>query len=116
MENHTSLSSMFDDFVQQVTCDQTCKDCIYQHCDSCKDLLETFKPMSDKRALLKKYQQWQTCDKKTEKAFITTKVDAIFDDLTSQLHGFFVHHYIKRTQAAYFAKLITECNETLVIL
>ena len=37
LENHTSLSSKFDDFVQQVTCDQTCKDCIYRRCDNCRD-------------------------------------------------------------------------------
>ena len=107
---------MFDDFVQQVTCGQTCKDCIYRRCDSCRDLLETFKPMSDKGALLTKYQQWQTCDKKTEKVFITATVDAIFDYLRSQLNGFLVHRCIKRMQAAYFAKLITECNESSVIL
>ena len=45
LENHTSLSSMFDDFAQQVTCNQTCKDCIYRRCDSFRDLLETFKAM-----------------------------------------------------------------------
>ena len=32
LENHTYLSSMLDDFVQQVTCAITCKDCLYQHC------------------------------------------------------------------------------------
>ena len=90
LENHTSLSSKFDDFVQQVTCDQTCKDCIYQHCDNCRDLLETFKSMPDEGALLTKCHQWQTCDKKTEKIFITATVDAIFDDLRSQLNGFLV--------------------------
>ena len=116
MENHTSLSPMFNDFVQQVTCDQTCKDCIYQHCDNCRDLLETFKPMPDKGALLTKYQQWQTCNKKTEKVFITATVDAIFDDLRSQLNGFLVHCYIKGMQAAHFTKLITEYGESSVIL
>ena len=38
-------------------------------------------------------------------------MDAIFDDLRSQLNGLLVHHY-KRMQAAHFAKLITECNES----
>ena len=91
LENHTSLSSKFDDFVQQVTCDQTSKDCIYQRCDNCRDLLETFKPMPNEGALLTKYHQWQTCNKKTEKiVFITATADAIFDDLRSQLNGFLV--------------------------
>ena len=52
--------------------------------------------MPDKGALLTKYQQWQTRVKKTEKVFITATVDAIFDDLRSQLNDFFVHRYIKR--------------------
>ena len=47
--------------------------------------------MPDEGALLTKYHQWQTCDKKMEKAFITATVDAIFDDLRSQLKGFLVH-------------------------
>ena len=116
LESHTSLSSKFDDFVQQVTCDQTCKDCIYQCCDNCRDLLETFKPMPDEGALPTKYQQWQTCDKKIEKVFISATVDAIFDNLRSQLNGFVVHQYIKRMQAAHFAKPIAECDEPSVVL
>ena len=73
--------------------------------------------MPEEGALLTKYQQWQTCDKKTEKVFITATVDAIFDDLRSQLNGFLVHQYIKRMQAVHFAKPITtECNESSVVL
>ena len=49
------------------------------------------------------------------KVFITAAVDAIFDDLRSHLNGLLVHHS-KRMQAAHFAKLITECNESLVAL
>ena len=51
----------------------------------------------------------------TKKVFITAAVDAIFDDLRSHLNGLLVHHS-KRMQAAHFAKLITECNESLVAL
>ena len=116
LENHTYLSSMFDDFVQQVTCAITCKDCLYQQCDNYRDLLDTFKPMPDKGTLLKKYQQKQTCDKKTKKAFITGTVDAIFDDSRSQLNGFLVYFSIRRMQAAHSTKLITECNESSVVL
>ena len=71
LENHTSLSLVIDNFVQQVTCNQTCKDlsayCIYQRCDNCRNLLQTFKPVPDKGALLTKYEQQQICDRKTEK-------------------------------------------------
>ena len=51
----------------------------------------------------------------TKKVFITAAVDAIFDDLRSHLNGLLVHHS-KRMQAAHFAKLITECDESLVAL
>ena len=43
-------------------------------------------------------------------------MDAIFDDLRSQLNGFLIRSYIKRMQAVHFAKFITECNESLVVL
>ena len=66
--------------------------------------MQTFKPMSVKGALLIKYQQCQTCDKKTE-VFFTDTVDAIFDDLRSQMNGFLAHCYIKRMQAAHFSFL-----------
>ena len=56
LESHTSLSLKFDDFIQQVTCDQICKDCIYRRCDNCRDLLETFKLMPHEGALFTKYQ------------------------------------------------------------
>ena len=43
-------------------------------------------------------------------------MDAIFDDLRSQLNGFNIHLYIKRMQVTYFAKFITESNKSLIVL
>ena len=113
METLTDLASKFDGFA---TCKELCRDCIYRRCDDCRDLLEAFKPLSDEGAVLTKYQQCQTLDKKAEKISITATVDAIFEDLRAQLNGFLIHTYIKRMQAAHFTKLIDESNGSSVVL
>lgn len=38
MENHSGLSSKFNHFVKQVTCNESDRDCIYLHCDNCRGL------------------------------------------------------------------------------
>ena len=116
LECHTDLSSKFDELVKQVTCNDSCKDCIYRRCDECRDYLEAFKPSPDEGEILTKYQQWQTLDKKPEKVTITATIHDIFDALRAQLNDFLVHRFIKRNQAAHFAQLIAGCDGCSVVL
>ena len=37
LEKHTNLASNFNEFVQQVTCDDSSKECIYRRCEDCRD-------------------------------------------------------------------------------
>ena len=55
LEHYTKLSSKFDEFVNQVTCCESSKDCIYRRCGDCKNLLATFKPSPEDGATLTKY-------------------------------------------------------------
>ena len=47
LEKYINVSSNFDSFVKQATCDQSNNVCIYHKCDKCKDLLDTLKPLFD---------------------------------------------------------------------
>ena len=110
------LSSKFDEFLKQVTCNDSCKDCTYQRCDECRDFLEAFKPSPDEGEVLTKYQEWQILDKRSENVTITTTIHDIFHTLRAQLNNFLVHRFIKRNQAAHFAQLIAGCDGCSVAL
>jgi hypothetical protein len=116
LENYTALSSKFDEFVNQMTCCQSNKDCIYRRCEDCKNHLLTYKPSPDDKTILTNYQQWQSFEKRSEKVTITAAVNDIFADLESKLNSFLVHRYVKRMQAATFTKLVSECNGSSVTL
>ena len=102
LESHTNLSSISDEFVTEVTCDENCKDCIYRRCDVCSNFLEDFKPQTEDDDIFLKYQQWQTQDKSAEKETIIASINAVFEDLRNQLPSFLVHKFVKKKQQAHF--------------
>ena len=116
LESHTNLSSILDEFVSEVTCDENCKDCIYCRCDVCRNFLENFKPQTEDDNVLLKYQQWQTQDKRAEKVTIKASINAVFEDLGNQLPSFLVHRFVKRKQQVDFLKIIDDCDSTAVVL
>ena len=120
LEKYIEISSDFSQFVDQVTCDQTCKDCIYRKCNECKNSLDTLEPSIEVEETLTTYEQWQSEDKRAEKVNITASLSGIFQDLKNQLNGFLIHRYVKRIQQAHFTKLIEklieECNGTSIVL
>ena len=77
LESHTNLSSILDEFVSEVACDENCKDCIYPQWDVCRNFLQDFKPQTENDDILLKYQQWQTQDKRAEKVTITASINAV---------------------------------------
>ena len=115
LESHTNLSSILDEFVSEVTCDENCEDCIYRQCDVCSNFLEDFKPQTEDDNIFFKYQQWQTQDKSAEKETITVSINAVFEDLRNQLPSFLVHRFVKRKQQAHFLIIIDECDFTAVV-
>ena len=115
LESHTNVSSILDEFVSQVTCDENFKDCIYCQCDICRNFLEDFKPQTEDDDILLKYQQWQTQDKRAE-VIITGSINAVFEDLRNQLPRFLVYRFVKRKQQPHFLKIIDECDSTAVVL
>ena len=115
LESHTNLSSILDEFVSEVTCDENCEVCIYRQCDVCSTFLEDFKPQTEDDDIFFKYQQWQTQDKSAEKETITVSINAVFEDLRNQLPSFLVHRFVKRKQQAHFLIIIDECDFTAVV-
>ena len=115
LESHTNVSSILDEFVSQVTCDENFKDCIYCQCDICRNFLEDFKPQTEDDDILLKYQQWQTQDKRAE-VIITGSINAVFEDLRNQFPRFLVYRFVKRKQQPHFLKIIDECDSTAVVL
>ena len=116
LEIYIDISSDFSGFADQVTCDQTDKDCIYRKCDECKDSLDVLQPSIEVKDTLTAYQQWQSEDKRAEKVTITASVNDIFQDLKSQLNRFLIHQYVKRIQQAHFTKSIEESDGISVVL
>ena len=76
LKEHSSLSTKFSSFVEQVTCDATSKKRMTQECSTCVDLIDEFAPQSSSVTL--QYYQWKSTDSRIEKVVMTDTVDAIF--------------------------------------
>ena len=71
LENYINVSFNFVSFVDQVTSNQSNKDCIYHKCDKFTDLLDTITPSHDIGKILTTYQQRQSEEKRAEKLKIS---------------------------------------------
>ena len=77
LKEHSSLSTKFSSFIEQVTCDATSKKCMTRECSTCVDLIDEFGPESSSVTL--QYYQWKSTDSRIEKVVMTDTVDAIFN-------------------------------------
>ena len=66
ISKHNNLAATFDEFIAQLTCNNSIKECFYHQCEDCKDSLDFFVPPSDVTDITTKYQQWQSINKKAE--------------------------------------------------
>ena len=89
---HTSLSTEFSSFIEQVTCDPTSKKCMTRECSTCHDMIDGFAPQAHSESL--PYYQWKSTDNRIEK--IADTVDIIFNELKKQLNKFLFHTFVKR--------------------
>ena len=55
LREHSSLSTEFSSFIEQVTCDATSKKCMTRECSTCVDLIDEFAPQSSS-VILQYYQ------------------------------------------------------------
>ena len=115
LEKFTSLLASFNEFVSQITCDES-KECMYRQCEASKNNLDQYKPSSEKQQMAVKYNQWQTMDRRAEKMSITATVGDLFEELKSQTNYFLIIRYLKRKQAVHMEKLISECDGKSILL
>ena len=97
---HTSLSTEFSSFIEQVTCDPTSKKCMTRECSTCHDMIDGCAPQAHSESL--PYYQWKSTDNRIERIVATDTVDNIFNELKKQLNTFLLHTFVKREQAAAF--------------
>ena len=114
LSEHSSLSTEFSSFVEQVTCDATSKKCMTRECSTCVNRIEEFAPQSNSATT--HYYQWMSTNSRIEKVAMTDTVDAIFGELQKQLGTFLVHNLVKRRQAASFDALKSSCNGKSIVL
>ena len=114
LKEHSSLSTKFSSFIEQVTCDATSKKCMTQECSTCVDLIDEFASQSSSVTL--QYYQWKSTDSRIEKVVMTDAVDAIFNELKKQLSTFLLHTFVKRKQAASFDSLKNSCDSKSIVL
>ena len=94
---HTSLSTEFSSFVEQVTCDPTSKKCMTRECSTCHDMIDGFAPQA----------HWKSTDNRIEK---------IFNELKKQLNTFLLYTFVKREQAAAFNSLKSSSDGISIVL
>ena len=114
LREHSSLSTKFSSFMEQVTCDATSKKCMTRDCSTCVDLINEFAPQSS--SVILQYYQWKSTDSRIEKVVMTDTVDAIFNELKKQLNTFLLHTFVKRNQAASFDSLKKSCDGKSIVL
>ena len=114
LREHSSLSTKFSSFIEQVTCDATSKKCMTRDCSTCVDLINEFAPQSS--SVILQYYQWKSTDSRIEKVVMTDTVDAIFNELKKQLNTFLLHTFVKRNQAASFDSLKKSCDGKSIVL
>ena len=114
LREHSSLSTEFSSFIEQVTCDATSKKCMTRECSTCVDLIDEFAPQSSS-VILQDYQ-WKSTDSRIEKVVMTDTVDAVFNELKKQLSIFLLHTFVKRKQAASFDSLKNSCDGKSIVL
>ena len=113
LREHSSLSTEFSSFIEQVTCDTTSK-CTTRECSTCVDLIDDFAPQSSSVTL--QYSQWKSIDSRIEKAVMTDTVDAVYNELKKQLTTFLLHTFVKRNQAALFDSMKNSCDDKSIVL
>ena len=111
---HTSLSTEFSSFIEQVTCDPTSKKCMTRECSTCHDVIDGFAPQAHSESL--PYYQWKSTDNRIEKIVATDTVDNIFNELIKQLNTFLLHTFVKRKQAAAFNSLKSSSDGISIVL
>ena len=114
LKEHSSLSTEFSSFIEQVTCDASSKRCMSRECTNCIGLIDEFAPQSNLVTL--QYYQWKSNDGRIEKVLLTDTADAIFDELKKQLNTFLLHTFVKREQAALFESLKNSCDGQSIVL
>ena len=114
LSDHSSLSTKFSSFIEQVTCDATSKKCMTRECSTCVSLIDEFAPESSSVTL--QYYQWKSIDSRIEKVIMTDTVHAVFNELKKQLSTFLLHTFVKRKQAASFDSLKTSCDGKSIVL
>ena len=111
---HTSLSTEFSSFIEQVTCDPTSKKCMTRECSTCHDMIDGIAPQAHSESL--PYYQWKSTDNRIEKIVATDTVDNIFNELINQLNTFLLHTFVKRKQAAAFNSLKSSSDGISIVL
>ena len=109
LREHSSLSTEFSSFIEQVTCDATSKKCMTRECSTCVDLIDEFVPQSS--SVILQYYQWKSTDSRIEKVVMTDTVE-----LKKQLSTFLLHTFVKRKQAASFDSLKNSCDGKSIVL
>lgn len=114
LKDHTTLSTDFSGFINQVTCDSSSKECMNGKCSKCKDVIDKFTP--ENSSSIAHYQQWRSVDNRVEKLDITGTVKECFLELKVQVRPFLLHTHTKRKQSASFKSLVKECDGKSVVL
>ena len=81
LSKYTNLAGTFDEFVSQLTCNNSIKAFFYRKCKDCKDSFDFFVPPSDVADIGTKYRQWQTGRESSNQCNCWD----IFEDVKSQL-------------------------------
>ena len=94
MNQKNACVASFNEFVSQITCDES-KECMCRQCETWKNNLDQYKTSSKKQQIAVKYNQWQTMERRVEKVSITATVGDLFEELKSQTNYILIHHYVK---------------------
>lgn len=102
----TDLKTNTGEFISQIVCDDSSKDCMLQLCDLCRNKIDAFTPTEE---IVLEYCQWQNINGRTDKINLSETSSQIFQKLKTKLKQFFWHTFIKRHQSK-TAKSITDCQ------
>ena len=113
LQAHTDLKGEFSEFINQITCDSTSKECMTRKCSACADLLLQFSPRVTHPV---SYRQWRSTDGRAEKITFEGTTEDAFHELKEQSQHFLFHSYVKRKQAASFKKLTESCDNKNIVI